>query len=114
MSEPVLPNPALQCTATAPFSFSTVSRNFSTISSGGVEPSRKYKSTCFTPALINFYLSYYGLFNLTTNPTPNFLKIGTYSSGVNDPYLSVTFNGPEKAINLCGTIQFKSPFSTFS
>ena len=41
---PVLPNPALQCTATPPFSFSTKSKKWSIISSDGVEPSKKYKS----------------------------------------------------------------------
>lgn len=41
INDPVLPSPALQWTAMADFSFSTASRNFSTISSGGVDPSRK-------------------------------------------------------------------------
>ena len=63
---------------------------------------------------MNFYFSYYGLLRRITKDTPNFLKIGTQSSGVNEPYLSVTFNGPEKARNFPGTIQFRSPFSTFS
>ena len=54
---PVLPNPALQCTANAFFSFSEISKNSSIILSGGVDPSIKYKSTCFIPFLINFSLS---------------------------------------------------------
>jgi len=61
----------------APFSFSAASKNLATMSSGGVEPSKKYKSKCFIPALTNFYLSYCGLLSLTTKVTPNFLNIGT-------------------------------------
>ena len=55
---PVLPKPALQCTAIAPFSASHAAKNCSTIWFGGVEPSKKYKSRCFIPALVNFFLSY--------------------------------------------------------
>ena len=58
MSVPVLPNPALQWTAIAPFSFSECAKNYSTILSGGVDPSKKYKSKCFIPFLVNFFLSY--------------------------------------------------------
>jgi len=58
IKEPVLPSPALQWTAIAPFSASHAARNYSTMWSGGVDPSRKYKSRCLIPALVNFFLSY--------------------------------------------------------
>jgi hypothetical protein len=58
IKEPVRPSPALQCTAIAPFSYSAAAKNCSTILSGGVEPSRKYISKGFIPALVNFFLSY--------------------------------------------------------
>ena len=74
---PVLPRPALQCTAIAPGSCSAAVRNYGTTSSGGAVPSRKYKSKCLIPCFVNLFFSYWGLFKRTTRVTPIRLKIGT-------------------------------------
>jgi hypothetical protein len=60
----------------APFSFSQISINFKIYSSVGVEPSRKYISSCFTPAFVKRLPSYAFLFKRITKFTPNYLNIG--------------------------------------
>ena len=77
---PVLPSPALQCMAMAPVLLlkwsSHISRNLSTMSSGGVEPSMKNKSLWAIPSLTKVFLSYFSSFSLITRVTLNvFLNI---------------------------------------
>jgi len=118
---PVLPNPALQCIAIAPESgFEkcplVISKNLSTIWSGGVDPSMKNRSLCSISFSMKYFLSYFYSFSLITRLTPNFLNISTYFFGW-WPYLWLASRfsiGPMKAMNLPGMIQLTSPFSTRS
>ena len=67
---PVLPRPALQWIAIAPSLLakwlSHIFKNFSTMSSGGVDPSMKNKSSWAIPSLMNVFLSYFSSLSLIT------------------------------------------------
>jgi hypothetical protein len=84
---PVLPKPALQCTATPLFSYWVImSTNFLITLSLGQEPSGNSRSKTLIPCLSKMRASYKLSFSLMIAWMPIYLKIGRIDSGVCDGY----------------------------
>mmetsp|Transcript_25811 Transcript_25811/g.79636 ORF Transcript_25811/g.79636 Transcript_25811/m.79636 type:complete len:228 (-) Transcript_25811:620-1303(-) len=111
MSVPVRPRPALQCTATAPFCVSHMSRKARTTVSDGVDPSGNCSSSWRMPTSVKARRSYFFSLSRTTSCTLRWRNGWSTFFGSRPGTPS---RGDEKAMNFPGTIQFQSPLVTAS
>ena len=116
IKQPVLPNPALQCTAIFPpllIIHSAAPINFWTYSKVGQVPSSKIISMCLIFLFVNSFASYKWEFNLTTSWTLFSTKYSkTFWNGSFNPPRLLCWGDANAMKSL--DITLKSPWSTLS